>query len=125
MSVWVKSRHGLTPDLRQLPPTRTFKKKPPERHLRGLLGSSIGYIRQLNDTARAISPPNHVRYVAAMCQLRDLIPLEAATLRPVSWQHLRPRLDGHLLRLERHCEIYRVRSPNRCRRTMDTLFFRL
>ena len=30
MSVWVKSRHGLTPDLRQLPPTRTFKKAPGE-----------------------------------------------------------------------------------------------
>ena len=74
-------------------------RKPPERHLRGLLGSSIGYIRQSNDTARAISPPNHVRYVAAMCQLRDVIPLEAATLRPVSYQHLRPRLDGHLLSL--------------------------
>jgi len=59
-------------------------RKPPERHLRGLLGSSIGYIRQSNDTVRAISPPNNVRYVAAMCQLRDLIPLEAPALLPVS-----------------------------------------
>ena len=52
-------------------------RKPPERHLRGLLGSSIGYIRQFNDTARAISPQNPVRYVAAVRRKRDLIPPES------------------------------------------------
>jgi hypothetical protein len=43
-------------------------RKPPERHLRGLLGSSIGYIRQFNDTALDISPRNRDQYVAAVRQ---------------------------------------------------------
>ena len=125
MSVWVKSRHGLTPDLRQLPPTRTFKKSP-RRGISGgfldrQLGTSANYTIQLAQSRHPIMCGIWRRCVSCVI----LLPLEAATLRPVSWQHLRPRLDGHLLRLERHCEIYRVRSPNRCRRTMDTLFFRL
>ena len=47
-------------------------RKPPERHLRGLLGSSIGYIRQFNDTGLDISPRNRDQYVAAVRQWRDL-----------------------------------------------------
>ena len=74
-------------------------RKPPERHLRGLLGSSIGYIRQFNDTARAISPPNHVGYVAAVRRKRDLIP---------------PESGGQTARVCANRLVAQVRSPVLC-----------